>query len=306
MQTEQVAPKGLVFDIQRFSVHDGPGIRTIVFLKGCPLRCRWCSNPESQHKDQQIMYLSQNCLHCGRCVEACPTKALSFQPGFRIDASQCDMCGKCVDVCFSQALHMAGRFRSVEDVIEELKKDQIHYRRSGGGITLSGGEPLFQHEFAKELLQACKARGWHTAIETTGFTSDSVLEKVLPWLDLILLDIKHMNSEKHKHYTGQSNEIIHHHAKFMSRFGIPMIIRVPVIPGFNDQPSEIREIAAFAASIRGVKELHLLPYHRLGENKYDYLQREYPLKGVGPQEKEEIITLRQVVEAEGLVCKIGG
>lgn len=298
--------KGIVFDIQRFSVHDGPGIRTIVFLKGCPLRCRWCSNPESQHKESQLMFVEQNCIGCKRCTEACPTNALSFNPKFNLDYNKCDMNGKCVDVCYSEALSFSGQHQTVEQVIDELEKDNIHYRRSGGGITLSGGEPLSQPEYAVELLKACKAKGWHTAIETTAFTSESVLERALPWLDLVLLDIKHTDDRKHQEFVGQSNQKILRNAKYIGQFGIPIIVRVPVIPTFNDEVYEIQDIASFAKSIRGVKELHLLPYHRLGENKYGYLNYDYRMKDIEPPTNEEMKNLQKVVEEKGLICKIGG
>lgn len=298
--------QGVIFDIQRFSVHDGPGIRTIVFFKGCPLRCRWCSNPESQHKEPQIMFVDQNCIGCKHCTEACPTGALSFTPSFHVDDNKCHLCGKCVDVCYPEALNFSGHQQSVEEVLAELKKDQIHYKRSGGGITLSGGEPLAQPEFAVDLLKACKARGWHTAVETTAFTSREVLEKVLPWLDLVLLDIKHVDDHKHQEFVGRSNESILQNAKFIGQFGVPIIIRVPVIPTFNSEVHEIESIASFAQCIKGVKELHLLPYHRLGENKYSYLNYDYRMQGIEPPTKETMNALKKAVEAKGLVCKIGG
>lgn len=298
--------KGIIFDIQRFSVHDGPGIRTIVFFKGCPLRCRWCSNPESQHKESQVMFIQRNCIGCGHCTRECPKGALSFTPSFHVDHDKCQLCGKCVEVCYPEALNFSGYSRSVEEVMETLVKDRIHYKRSGGGITLSGGEPLAQPEFAEALLKACKARGWHTAIETTAFTSEMVLDKVLPWLDLVLLDIKHMDGRKHQEYTGRSNEPILHNAKYISQFSVPMIIRVPVIPTFNSEVHEIEDIASFASSIKGVKELHLLPYHRLGESKYGYLNRDYLMKEIKSPTNEYMETLKKVVEGKGLICKIGG
>nr|WP_295970818.1 glycyl-radical enzyme activating protein [uncultured Bacillus sp.] len=298
--------KGIVFDIQRFSVHDGPGIRTIVFLKGCPLRCHWCSNPESQHKELQLMYIKRNCIGCKRCTEACPREALNFHPAFNVDYKKCDLCGKCVDVCYSEALSLSGQYQTVEQIVDELKKDNIHYKKSGGGITLSGGEPLSQPEFAVKLLQACKGKGWHTAIETTAFTSQYVLELVLPWLDLVLLDIKHIDNKKHQEFVGASNEMILSNARYIGQSGVSMIIRVPVIPGFNDQTDDIKDIVTFAKSIKGVKEIHLLPYHRLGENKYEYLNYDNRMKGTVPPTKEKMQSLKNVVEETGLICKIGG
>lgn len=302
----KLTKKRIIFDIQRFSVHDGPGIRTIVFIKGCPLRCIWCSNPESQHREAQLMYIKRNCIGCKHCIEACPRDALSFHPTFNVDYTKCDMCGKCVDVCYSEALSFSGQNQTVEQIVYELNKDNIHYKRSGGGITLSGGEPLSQPNFAVELLKACKEKGWHTAIETTAFTSQNVLDQVLPWLDLVLLDIKHTDDLKHQEFIGQSNEMILSNARYIGQFGVPMIIRVPVVPSFNDEIYEIKDIAAFAKGIKGVKEINLLPYHRMGENKYEYLNYDYRMRGIEPPTKEKMLSLKNIVEETGLICKIGG
>lgn len=306
MDESNLKTKGIVFDLQRFSLHDGPGIRTIVFLKGCPLACRWCSNPESQQRDPQLMFISNNCIGCKRCISVCSVGALDFSNPFPINYDKCRACGKCVRVCYSGALNMAGAAKTVEDVLAELKKDTVHYRRSGGGITLSGGESLVQAEFAEQLLKGCKANGWHTAIETTAFANEEALKRVLPWLDLVLLDIKHMDHNKHKEYTGQSNEIILRNARIIARSNVPTIIRVPVIPGFNDSVENIQAIANFACSLENVKEMHLLPYHRLGQNKYKYLNREYKAKDLTPLTDENVGPLKKVVENSGLICKIGG
>jgi len=298
--------KGIVFDIQKFSVHDGPGVRTIVFLKGCPLSCRWCCNPESQSDVPQVMFIAQNCIGCKRCTEVCENFAIDFNLPNRVNQNKCVHCGKCVEVCFSEALNMAGTIKSVEEILTELSKDNIMYRRSGGGITLSGGEALAQPGFAEELLKGCKSKGWHTAIETSAFTSASVLERVLPWLDLIMLDIKHMDSDKHKEYVGQNNEIILENAKIIAQSGKPLIIRIPIITGFNDVEKNIRATAKFAVSLKKVHEVHLLPYHRLGKNKYDYLGCIYKLPELKPPLEENMTYLKKVVESEGLICKIGG
>lgn len=217
--------KGMVFDIQRFSIHDGPGIRTIVFLKGCPLRCVWCSNPESQSAGAELLVLADKCKGCRRCEEVCPLGAIRFQPGFRLDRDVCEGCGQCAEVGPTGALQVSGRVQKVEEIIQVLKRDEVYYRRSGGGVTLSGGEPLMHPAFAADLLRACK---------------------------------------------------------------------------------EIRRIASFARSIPGVRELHLLPYHRLGEMKYRYLDAEYPLTGQCPPVNEVMEALRMAGAAEGLHCQIGG
>lgn len=298
--------KGLVFDIQRFSVHDGPGIRTIVFLKGCPLSCRWCSNPESQCKDPQVMFVPKKCIGCGKCKEVCPVNAVDFELPSRIHQSKCIKCGRCVENCYANALEMSGIKRTVGEVINELKKDNMYYRRSGGGITLSGGEALIQADFAEQLLKGCKVNGWNTAVETAAFVSRNILKRLLPSLDLVLMDIKHMDSKKHEEFIGQGNEIILENAKFIARSGTRLIIRVPVIPGFNDDEYNISRLSRFVVSLKNVKEIHLLPYHKLGENKYNYLGYKYKMPPIDPPSSEEMDRLKDIVEKFGLVCKIGG
>ena len=296
---------GTVFDIQRFSLHDGPGIRTIVFLKGCPLSCKWCSNPESQNMMPVIMYKKNECLHCGRCINACSRKAISFENKTFIDRSICTGCGECANACPAGALVVKGKTMTVQQLIRELKKDATTYRRSGGGITLSGGEPLVQYEFAAELLRACKAQGWDTAIETTGAGITEAVEKVIPYVDTVLLDIKHLDTEKHKKFTGIGNEQILKNAARISQIS-STVVRVPVIPGFNYSEEEIRAITEFAKMLRGVRTIHLLPYHTFGENKYDLLGRDYALADIKPLKPEELEHLKTMVEREGFQCIIGG
>lgn len=296
---------GTVFDIQRFSLHDGPGIRTIVFLKGCPLSCKWCSNPESQNMKPVIMYKKNECLHCGRCINACSRKAISFENKTFIDRSICTGCGECANACPAGALVVKGKTMTVQQLIRELKKDATTYRRSGGGITLSGGEPLVQYEFAAELLRACKAQGWDTAIETTGAGITEAVEKVIPYVDTVLLDIKHLDTEKHKKFTGIGNEQILKNAARISQIS-STVVRVPVIPGFNYSEEEIRVITEFAKMLRGVRTIHLLPYHTFGENKYDLLGRDYALADIKPLKPEELEHLKTMVEREGFQCIIGG
>ena len=296
---------GTVFDIQRFSLHDGPGIRTIVFLKGCPLSCKWCSNPESQNIKPVIMYKKNECLHCGRCINACSKKAISFENKTFIDRSICTGCGECANACPAGALVVKGKTMTVQQLIRELKKDATTYRRSGGGITLSGGEPLVQYEFAAELLRACKAQGWDTAIETTGAGITEAVEKVMPYVDTVLLDIKHLDTENHKKFTGIGNEQILKNAARISQIS-STVVRVPVIPGFNYSEEEIREITEFAKTLRGVRTIHLLPYHTFGENKYDLLGHDYELAEIKPLKPEELEHLKTMVEREGFQCIIGG
>lgn len=255
--------KGRIFDIQRFSVHDGGGIRTIVFLKGCPLRCKWCCNPEGQHYDIEKMTLG----------------------------------GK---------EKIVGRDVTVGEIIDVIERDRVYYRRSGGGLTLSGGECLAQPDFAVALLKAAKERGINTAIESTGFADFSVISRYLPYLDLYLMDIKHMNSAKHKEFTSQPNEKILENARKITNAGTRLIVRTPVIPTFNDTKEEIAAIAEFARSLRGVKEMHILPYHRIGMDKYKGLGREYSLTSIEPPSKELMNELLEVVESYGLKGQIGG
>ena len=258
--------KGRIFDIQRFSLHDGRGIRTIVFLKGCFLRCRWCCNPESQNYEIQ----------------------------------QIKTDGK---------IKISGRDVTVSEVMDEVLKDRQYYSRSGGGITLSGGECLFQPEFTYAILRESKENGLATAIESTAFADYNTIDMILPFLDTYLLDIKHINSEKHKEYTGRPNELILANAKKIAESGrCELVIRVPVIPNFNCTEKEIADIAEFAGSLQGVKKMHLLPYHRLGQDKYTGLDREYFMKDVLPPDKAVIEKLKKAAEtaAPKLDIQIGG
>lgn len=255
--------RGRIADIQRFSIHDGPGIRTIVFLKGCRFRCRWCCNPEMQEFDIQTMIVNGTPKTVGRDV-------------------------------------------TVDEVLREVVKDRDYFWRSGGGMTLSGGECLSQPDFAAALLQGAKDEGLNTAIETTSFTSYDVIDRVLPYIDTYLMDIKHMDAAKHKAYIGQSNEIPLANARRIAENAKKLIIRVPTIPGFNDTPQEIAAIARFAAQLPNVRQLHLLPYHRLGQDKYTWLGREYTLTEILPPPDEHMQELLRVAAQTGLECQIGG
>lgn len=298
---------GTVFNLQRFSINDGPGVRTIVFFKGCPLDCKWCSNPESQNPLVQIMFNEKNCLGCRKCESICPVGAINFLLPARVDHDQCIGCGICAENCYPGGLVQSGKEQTVEDIITELKKETIQYRRSGGGVTLSGGEPLMQPAFAVELLKACKGMGWHTAMETTAYANEDVIDKVIPYVDLVLLDIKSLNDAKHKEYTRVSNEKILKNAQRIVDLGVETIIRVPVIPEFNDDEQSIYDIARFAKGLGGVRELHLLPYHKLGVNKYGTLGRKYRMKEELKTPAEEIMEkYKKIVEDLGLKCVIGG
>lgn len=297
--------EGVLFNIQRYSLHDGPGIRTIPFFKGCPLSCKWCSNPESQHPKPELIFKKSDCIRCGKCIEACKQQALSVSNAFFIDRERCIQCGKCTQVCPTQALEMKGKRMTVADVMRELQKEENLYRRSGGGITLSGGEPLAQPDFARELLKACKEKGWHTAMETTGFTTPEVIADVFPYVDLALTDIKAINPAIHLANTGIENSQILENLLRIS-FLTKTIVRIPVIPGVNDNPEEIHNIAEFARLMSNVDTLHLLPYHSFGENKYGLLGRIYPMGEADSIAESKMELLKREVESSGFHCHIGG
>lgn len=297
--------EGVLFNIQRYSLHDGPGIRTIPFFKGCPLSCKWCSNPESQRPQPELIFKKSDCIRCGKCIEACKQQALSVSNAFFIDRERCIQCGKCTQVCPTQALEMKGKRMTVADVMRELQKEENLYRRSGGGITLSGGEPLTQPDFARELLKACKEKGWHTAIETTGFTTPEVIADVFPYVDLALTDIKAINPAVHLANTGIENSQILENLLRIS-FLTKTIVRIPVISGVNDNPEEIHNIAEFARLMSNVDTLHLLPYHSFGENKYGLLGRIYPMGEADSIAESKMELLKREVESSGFHCHIGG
>lgn len=291
---------GTVFNIQKFSIHDGPGIRTTVFMKGCPLKCKWCSNPESINPDPEIMACDRKCMHCGKCKEVCPEDAIIAIEGTeRIDFSKCNYCMECVKVCHSKALEPTGRYMSVNEVLEEVAKDSIFYRNSGGGVTLSGGEPLFQSRFTGDLLKRCKEKGFHIALDTTGYAPWKVMDDVLQYVDLILYDIKHMDDRSHIEGTGVSNtKILENLEKTASR--VKTWIRFPVIPGFNDSPKNVEEVA-FLASTLGVEKVSLLPYHEWGKHKYESLGKSYLFPFHGEISEERLEEIKTVFKEKGVL-----
>lgn len=266
-----------IFDIQRFCIHDGPGIRTTVFFKGCPLRCKWCHNPESQRSQSELMFYADKCTGCGRCREVCE-KAFT-------DA--CKTCSelKCVDVCRSSAREKSGRTASTDEIVNTALRDIEYYRTSGGGVTLSGGEPLMQADAALEILKRCKQAGLHTAVETAGFIPRENLEKVMDYVDLFLFDIKGIDSVRHKENTGADNTIILENADFLRKNGREIRFRMPVIPGFND--GEIKAAAEFAGNI----PLEILGYHIIGNGKYKSLSRQDEIIDSTPPEQDEMKAL---------------
>jgi len=298
--------KGLIFNIQRFSIHDGPGIRTTVFMKGCPLRCRWCSNPESQDFSPNLMARDINCRACGACVEACPKGAITLDPeqGRRIHWEECTQCLECVTACIYDSLNQCGREMTVKEVLEEVLSDKAFYKNSGGGMTVSGGEALSQSEFVTDLLGAAKDAGLHTALDTTGYAPWDKLEGTIPFVDLILWDIKHLDSHEHKWGTGQENEVILENLKKASGLAKPIWLRMPLIKDFNDSEAHIRKVIALGKEIRAEK-ISLLPYHEGGKTKCEQMGRDYPFpEGESPTD-EEIERLKDTIEKEGLKVTIG-
>jgi pyruvate formate lyase activating enzyme len=296
--------EGLIFSTQRYSIHDGPGIRTTIFFKGCPLRCRWCSNPESINPYPELIFRSARCDGCGRCVSVCAPSALSKGPAcIQLDRDKCDRCLKCIDACYTEALEATGRRYSLEEALSECLKDEPFYHNSEGGVTLSGGEPLFQPEFAVNLLKACKEHGLHTALDTSGYIKWEVLETALAYTDLVLYDIKHMDPQAHREGTGVTNELILDNLQriILGRRN-RVWIRVPVITGFNDSPENIEKVAELASRLK-IEKVSLLTYHEWGRTKYEALGREYTLAVPAPS-KEKMEALAEIVSSKGIEATI--
>jgi pyruvate formate lyase activating enzyme len=292
---------GLIFNIQKFSLHDGTGIRTLVFLKGCPLACEWCSNPEGQGDSAELVFTRALCIgtdECERCLRVCGPRAISCGSDGKVEVDRlaCDNCGECTSACPSKALEMSGRLMCVDDVIREVEEDGSFYARSGGGLTVSGGEPLSQAEFVKQLLITARRRGLNTAIETSGLCSWKSLEEVAPHADQIFYDIKCIDLERHTQETGVSNQrILENLAKFRRRFPeTPVVVRTPVIPGVNDTEQEIQAIVDSINEAGGASAYELLPYHGFGEPKYRKLGRSYRLSHVEPPSEARMAALRAI------------
>jgi pyruvate formate lyase activating enzyme len=298
---------GWVFDIQRFSLHDGPGIRTLVFMQGCPLACKWCCNPEGQKHRPQLRFLSIKCVGADTCkalcVDACPEGAISLSPEGKAvtDWELCQSCGKCTEACLFGARTIAGKRMTVEEVLAEVEKDWSFYNRSGGGITVGGGEPLIQFEFVLALLKRCKGRFFHTALETCGHGPWQHLKQISKYIDLLYYDIKHMNPQRHKELTGVSNELILSNARrvLSGEVDCEVIVRIPIVPGYNDSKQDVGAIARFVTESGGTM-IELLPYHALGSSKYRQLGIQYELREVRPPSEQQMEKLRNRVKSFGL------
>jgi pyruvate formate lyase activating enzyme len=299
--------EGVVFDIRRFSIHDGPGIRTTVFLKGCPLRCRWCHNPEGVSPGFEMMFWPRRCIGCGACLPACPQGAISQDGGaVSTDRERCTLCGACVAVCYAEARQIVGRRMSVAQVMTEIARDLPFYEESGGGVTFSGGEPLAQPDFVCALLRACKEKGIHTALDTCGFAAWEVLDSVREHVGLFLYDLKLMDDARHRQFTGVSNAPILSNLQALSQRRSAIVIRVPLIPRINDDEENLRQIGAFAAALLHLLWVDLLPYHSMSGDKYERLGVTYPLPEIRPPSAEKVAEAAQMLRDFGLEVRVGG
>lgn len=309
-ESDLLSVRGHIFNVQSYCIHDGPGIRATVFVKGCPLACRWCQNPESQQACPQLMFYLDKCSRCGCCAAACGLQAVRWQPGERptTDRSKCAACGSCVSVCPSKAREITGKTVTVGEALKEVLADKLFFDGSGGGMTISGGEPLMQPAFTAALFQAAHENDIHTAIETCNFASREVVDKVYAHVDLALCDIKHMDSRVHQAITGVPNEVILDNIRYLNKvLKKPMIIRVPVVPGYNGVLENISATAKFVAEELGTDvPLQLLPYHRLGESKGQSLERKDYQLHVDPPTDEYMGERKALAETFGLQVHIGG
>lgn len=267
-----------VFDIKRFALHDGPGLRTTVFLKGCNLLCKWCSNPESQTFKPELRFFGSKCINCGDCDPVCPHEAhLSAPDGHRFFADFCRSCGKCIDACFHDALKMSGRTITVEDVMAVVRRDRVYYENSGGGMTLSGGEALLQPEFCQSLLASARAEGIHTCVQTAGHVSVATFAKVAPVTDLFLFDFKIYDSELHRQWTGVGNERIQEALAFLATVDAPVLLRCIIIPGINDNDGHFTTLVSLYRRHPNVRGIEVMPYHDFGKSKYEQTGRTYDM-----------------------------
>ncbi len=295
--------KAVIFDIQRYSVHDGPGIRTVVFCKGCPLRCLWCQNPESWRRASEIGFAPERCIGCHHCEEACPEGAI-LSGEKRIDRTRCSVCGECVDTCYAEALRWVGEEWSGEELLAEVSKDRAFYEDSGGGVTLSGGEPLLQIDFVEGFCSRCREEGLSVAVETCGAVPFDSFRRILPFVDLFLFDVKAIDSSLHEAWTGSGNDRILSNLEKLRESGARVIPRVPIVPEHTAIPSNLNQIATHLAG--SFPEVHLLPYHGLGESKRGLVDAQKPSLRLDPPGEEEMKAIGKIFEEKGILARVGG
>ncbi len=295
-----------IINIQKYSIHDGPGIRTTVFLKGCPLNCWWCHNPESQNKGNEIMFFKERCIGCGSCLKRCPSKAIDLVDGYPVvNEVNCTLCGKCSDFCPSNARELVGKNITVKNLMKEIIKDEVFYEESDGGVTFSGGEPLMHADYLSDVLKICKDKGIHTTVDTSGYIDWNQFEKIVDKVDLFLFDIKHMNNEKHIKYMGVGNVVILENLKKLSQRGSNIYIRLPLIAGINDEDENIDAVVDFLSNLN-IIQVNLLPFHKMGMDKYKRLNRSYKLSGLEKPKDEDIDKIAEKFKSAGIKIKIGG
>jgi pyruvate formate lyase activating enzyme len=298
----------LIFDIRRYSINDGPGIRITIFMKGCPLRCAWCHNPESQSPDVQKIYTASKCIGARDCIEVCPTGALTLTPdGIVTDGKKCTLCGRCAEACPSKAIEMSGKMYSAEELVAIIEKERVHIDQSGGGVTFSGGEPLMHPGFLIEMLDACGKKGLHRAVDTCGFASTETVLEVAKHTDLFLFDLKLMDPARHKKWTGVDNQLILKNLKLLAETGANINIRIPFIKNVNTGENEIRKMAEFVSGLQGKKPMvNLLPYHNIASGKYQKLEMEYNSGEMNEPSEKEIRQAIEIFKNRGLEVEVGG
>ena len=299
--------RGLIFNVMRYSIHDGPGLRTSIFFKGCPLSCTWCHNPEGISSAVQRVDRQHLCIGCGQCVDHCSQNALTLTSnGVVADEKRCTQCLTCAQTCPAEAMEFIGKSMTVSEVLEEIQKDIPFYDESGGGVTFSGGEPLNQPHFLLEMLNACGELDLHRTVDTSGYADSKLLLKIAEQTDLFLYDLKHMDPVKHRLYTGVSNEKILNNLELLARHGAQITIRIPIVPGINDDDENIERVRTFLGRLPGIRHVHILPYHSVAQGKYRSLRTDFPLTDVESPTPMQMEAIAERLKRNDLQVALGG